>query len=256
VNQRWRLGRDTYRPAGEIIDPSRYEVSAIPQAVAEAFVERHHYSRSYPPDRFNFGLWRGQTLAGVAVFSVSMNDRALTNVFPGEAAESAELGRFVLLDDVPGNGETWFLARCFRELRRDGLNGIISFSDPVPRTDVSGATVFPGHIGTIYQAHNARYIGRGTARTLRLLPDGTLFSERTLQKVRKQERGWEAAVELLARHGAPPFAGEPRAWLRAALAAVTRTLRHPGNHKYAWPLQPRVERFMPTALPYPKKVGA
>lgn len=35
-----------------------------------------------------------------------MNGRSLTNVFGAKAVESVELGRFVLLDDVPGNGET------------------------------------------------------------------------------------------------------------------------------------------------------
>lgn len=43
-------------------------------------------------------------------------------------------------------------------------------------TNVVGALVFGGHIGTISQAHNAVYLGRGTARTHRLLPDGTVLA--------------------------------------------------------------------------------
>lgn len=113
----------------------------------------------------------------------------------GAALEAVELGRFVLLDSVPGNGETWFLGRCFEQLRTHGLFGVVSFSDPTPRTSSSGDRVFPGHVGTIYQAHNAAYLGRGTARTLRLLPDGSVFSARTAQKIRSQERGWQHAVE-------------------------------------------------------------
>ena len=31
---------------------------------------------------------------------------------------TVELGRFVLLDSVAGNGETWFLARSFDILRK------------------------------------------------------------------------------------------------------------------------------------------
>jgi len=44
-----------------------------------------------------------------------------------------ELGRSVLLDSVPGNGETWFLARCFEQMRKSDLIGVVTFSDPVPR---------------------------------------------------------------------------------------------------------------------------
>jgi len=46
----------------------------------------------------------------------------------------------VLLDSVPGNGETWFLARCFEQLRTSDLIGVVTFSDPVPRKKVPGST--------------------------------------------------------------------------------------------------------------------
>lgn len=256
MNQRWREGRDRYRPAGEVIDTSKYEVAAIPDdTTARAFIERHHYSGDYPSARWRFGLRRGAELAGVAVFSHPPNELTLTKVFPGEAVESVELGRFVLLDDVPGNGESWMLGRCFRELRRAGLLGVVSFSDPMPRTNAAGETVKPGHLGVIYQAHNGRYIGRSKARTLRLYADGRVLNERAIQKVRKAERGWESVVEELVAYGAEPLAGDRREWLRRALSALTRPLAHPGNHKYAWPLRPGVERFMPDGLPYPKRIG-
>jgi hypothetical protein len=48
-------------------------------------------------------------------------------------------------------------------------------ADPVPRRTASGVLVTPGHVGTIYAATNAVYAGRATARTVKLLPDGTVF---------------------------------------------------------------------------------
>lgn len=176
----------------------------------------------------------------------------------GAALEAVELGRFVLLDSVPGNGETWFLGRCFEQLRTHGLFGVVSFSDPTPRTSSTGARVFPGHVGTIYQAHNAAYLGRSTARTLRLLPDGSVFSARTAQKIRSLERGWQHAVEQLAAF-APAAAFDdvakldPAAWLRRWTGELTRTMRHPGNHRYAWTLN-RKHRHHLKGLPYPKAV--
>jgi len=254
LNQRWRSGRDSYRPAGEVIDPARFDVAAIADdTTAKTFVLEHHYSGSYPAARFRFGLYRGEQLAGVAVFSVPCNDRALTSVFPGDPRESVELGRFVLLDDVAGNGETWFLARAFDLLRREAIRGVVSFSDPVPRRSSAGQVIFPGHVGTIYQAHNGVYLGRGTARTLRLLPDGTVVSARALQKIRARERGWEYAVALLVEHGAsaPALGADLAAWLRLELPRITRPLRHPGNHRYAWPLERR-GRPLTARGPYPK----
>jgi hypothetical protein len=38
-------------------------------------------------------------------------------------AEAVELGRLVLLDDVPANGESWFIARAFELLRARGYTG-------------------------------------------------------------------------------------------------------------------------------------
>src|SRR5579872_5601378 len=94
--QRWRNGRQCYRPAGEVIVPREYEVAPISVKEAKAFVLEHHYlSRSYPACRFRFGLFRRGCLAGAAVFSHPCNDQVLSSIFRGDAVESVELGRFV-----------------------------------------------------------------------------------------------------------------------------------------------------------------
>ncbi len=254
--QRWRERRDSYRPAGEPLRTAEYDVAAIRDtATAKDFVVRHHYAASYPAARFRYGLYRQGALVGVAVYSHPVSDRVLTSVFPGAAVESVELGRFVLLDDVPANGETWFLARTFTLLKREGLVGVVSFSDPVPRTALGGQTVFLGHVGTIYQAGNAVYLGRGVTQTLRLLPDGRSLHHRAEEKIRNRERGWRYAAQTLVDHGADVLTerDDPTEWLARWLPRLTRRLRHTGNHKYAWSLDPRVRRHLPPSRPYPKR---
>jgi len=255
VVQRWTHGRGSYRVAGEPIETRRYEVASIADdRTAKAFVVAHHYSGTYPAARFRFGLYRGHELVGVAVFSVPANPRSLA-VLPGAAADSVELGRFVLVDDVPANGESWFLGRCFAQLRREGLAGVVSFSDPAPRTDVAGCVVFGGHLGTIYQAHNAAYLGRSRAELRRVLPDGSVVHNRALTKIRNRRRGWRYAVAQLVRAGARPLRDDedPRRWLTRELARVSRPLRHPGNHKYAWTMHKRDARHLrELARAYPK----
>lgn len=248
--QRWRHGRDRYRPAGEVIAPREYDVaSLVDDETPKAFITEHHYSRSYPAARFRFGLYRHGTLVGVAVYSHPCNNAVLTNVFPGDPLDAVELGRFVLLDEVPGNGETWFLARTFEQLRKE-VRGVVSFSDPVPRMRADGSVMFAGHIGTIYQAANAAYLGRGTARMLRILPDGTVFNERAISKIRNQERGWRYSAAILERFGASPPGIDLRGWLAEWLPQLTRPLKHSGNHRYAWSFA----KHTFDRQPYPKRM--
>src|ERR1044071_2743743 len=106
LNQRWEEGRPRWRSDRETIRTSEDEVAEIGNDQAKAFVGTHHYSKDYPAPRYRFGLHRHGTLVGVAVFSQPVNNRTVTKVFPIHQKEGVELGRLVLLDEVPGNGES------------------------------------------------------------------------------------------------------------------------------------------------------
>jgi len=67
VCQRWLSGRHSWRPAGELIDPRRFEVAPVEAADAKAFVRAHHYSRSCCSLVRRHGLYAGGALVGVAV---------------------------------------------------------------------------------------------------------------------------------------------------------------------------------------------
>jgi len=193
VVQRWRNGRERYRPARETIATREYEITETQsdQLIGE-FLAKHHYLRSTPPARFRFCLHRAGQLVGAAVFSHPTNDLSITGTFGCAAIETVELSRLVLLDEVPANGESYFVGACLRRLRALGLAGVISFADPVLRSTADGRLVKPGNVGTFYQALNACLVGRSTARTLRLLPDGSVLADRTIQKLRKGEPGTRA----------------------------------------------------------------
>jgi hypothetical protein len=268
--QRWRAGRHSWR-RDTSFDPRRYHVAPIGETTARAYVVRNHYSHEWVSAKARFGLFEGPRLRGVAVLSTPMHPKVLTNVFPQlESGEAIELGRFVLDDEVPANGETWLLARVFRRAAAVGFRGVVSFSDPVPRTRPDGSIVFPGHVGWIYEAANALHLGRSTPRTQLLLPDGTVFNERARSKIRAGERGSAYAERKLCRFGARPRRpGESgTAWLAHALAdAGVRRVRHHGAYRYAFVLGSDRERRalrrdlakLPAALaprPYPKTVDS
>lgn len=260
VVQRWRARRATYRPAGEPIDPSRYGVELLPDdRRARAFVEANHYSGAYPAARLRVGLYRMRELVGVAVFSVPAQQAAIPR-WCGTPA-GVELGRFVLLDDVPANGETWFLARAFRALRSElpEVRAVLSYSDPLPRQRADGSVLTPGHVGTIYQALNGRHVGRGAAETLWLDRDGRTVSRRALSKLKNGERGGEGVYRRLLELGAPARR-ESEDWSayvpRALADGPFRRLRHPGNLAYVWAVgagQRETAARFPAAQPYPKR---
>ncbi|WP_426624517.1 hypothetical protein ACPPVW_18500 [Leifsonia sp. McL0607] len=282
-SQRWGYRQHSWRhPADGGFHAPDFEVVRLPEHLARGFVTRHHYAASFPAARFSYALTTtddrlaidgatvaGRALVGVAVLSVPMRAAVLTNVFPDlePNAQALELGRLVLTD-TPANAESWFLRRVFEHAATEGIRGIVSFSDPMPRTrttvDPDGhdrtEQFMPGHVGICYQATNALALGRSTRRTLTYLPrHGLVLSDRTLQKVRAQEAGADAAERRIVALGARPrrAAETPARWLRDALDELHVTkVRHPGNYRYAWPLgRPAERRRTRIGLPrtaYPK----
>jgi hypothetical protein len=258
--QRWTLGREHRRPAGEVIRASEYDVAPITGAVARAFVETHHYSRTCSPPAHPFGLHHRGALVGAAVFGPPASMNAHRAVFPSLAIDQAvTLGRLVLLDSVPGNGESWFVARCFDLLRAKDIVAVESCADPQPRTTIDGHRVHRGHVGTIYCALNGRHVGRTNAASLHLLPDGSVLSNRAQGKIARRELNNAGPAAQLVRFGADPLPAEAPAevaltWLRLWRARLTRPMRHRGNFRYVWALSKRyrceIEKL--PRLPYPK----
>lgn len=241
--QRWRDRGEERVPAASFIDPTTLSVDVLEERAARPFVEQHHYSGTFPAARLSVGLFRRTQLVGVAVFSVPMNNLAVP-AWTGldQASAGVELGRLVLLDDVEGNGESWFMARALGLLAREKrVEAVLSYSDPVPRLNAHGSVVKPGHVGTVYQALSATYRGLSGKRTGYLLPGGQV-SGRMLSKLRLDECGAAGAADFLMRLGADARqAGETgAAWVdRLRRDGQLRTFRHPGNHAYVFPLSGR-----------------
>ena len=139
MSQRWLFGKPKCRPPRETIRRADFEVAEIPDdTTARNFIREHHYSGSMGAARVRVGLYRHGVLVGVAVFSHPCSDAVLTHTFSVPAASAVELGRFVLLNEVEANAESFFLGRAFDVLRSRGLVGVVTFSDPVPRCSLAG----------------------------------------------------------------------------------------------------------------------
>lgn len=256
--QRWQLGREFRRPAGETIQTSEYDVAKLGPLEARAFVEQHHYSGSCSPLAHPYALYRHGNLSGVAVLGPLPSMNAHRAVFPTlSPKEGVTLGRLVLLDNIPGNGESYFVSRCFKLLAEDGVVAVESCSDPEPRAASDGRRVHRGHVGTVYQSLNGQHVGKTNPASLRLLPDGTVFSNKASGKLVRAEQGRVYAGAELVDWGADPLRDgeDPLAWVRHWRPLLTRAMRHQGNYRYIWSINKRrraevLDRH--AQLPYPK----
>lgn len=245
-SQRWRNRRMSMTGNNSVIDPAIHSVDVVScHHDAKPFVLNNHYSGSFPASRLSCGLFRNDNgksqLVGIACFSVSMNPKAAPRYTGLPCANSVELGRLVLLDNVEGNGESWFMARAMKLLRAEkpDVEAVYAYSDPVPRTDESGAIIMPGHIGQVYQALNATCRGRSSARTLHSMPNGRILSGRAMTKLRKGEQGVDYVIRDLEQNGAPErnLHESGSDWLQRLQAeGFLSGVKHPGNWVYSFPL--------------------
>jgi len=270
--QRWQSGRSTFCTPKTVFNPSNFGVELIEgDNEAKTFIKAHHYLGTYPSARCRVGLYEHRKhqharLVGVAVFAHPGNEHVIGAWCQDEQGErlssrqGVTLGRFILLDELAFNAETWFLARAFRALKATltELEAVISYSDPLARRNIQGELIFPGHIGTIYQAFNGQYLGLSRAKSLWLDAQGRCIDERLLSKIRGEEQGIQYALETLAKAGLPPRRAHEsgRAYLaRVMKEGILRRLKHPGNHVYRWGLQ-HIQDFSPSALTrYPKALN-
>lgn len=269
--QRWRDRTPTWLRTSEGgFDPGVHRVIPIDEVPARRFVERHHYSASWPAVRFSLALQRidqppepgdpkGGRLLGVLTLGIPMNGASL-NCFADlrRYEQSLELNRLVLLDEAASNAESWLCARAFHYASERGIRGVIAYSDPYPRTRTTATgteLVSPGHIGHIYAAQDFAYLGRTRPRRLTILPDATVLPDRAANKVKRDECGHRGVERRLQEFGAPARhegeAGDK--WLSRALEAIGATsFPHGGNHRYARTIGPRRTRIRLVGTRYPR----
>ena len=252
-SQRWRERRALWSSDTEVIDPRRYAVEVIDHEAARTFIARHHYLPNYPAAQVAVGLFgRRAALEGVAVFARPAIDRVIT-AHTGflDASCGTVLARLILLDRVPQNGESFFVARAFRLLRRErpAIEAVVSYSDPSA-----------GHLGRVYAALSGAYRGVSRPRTV-LRVGGITIAGRTLSKIRGGERGHHGAIDQLVRLGlpAPASAEPPREWVDR-MQRERRLLRHrqSGLFTYCFELTREARRRAEALprLPYPKLLPA
>lgn len=164
-----------------------YEVRKIPCKQAKEYIIKHHYSHGcHNAPSPCYGLFDKDTLIGVLMFATPCSENVRSSIFGKDYKNSVtELHRLHILDVTPKNAESYFTARCLKQLKADKpqIKAVISFSD---------TTV--GHEGTIYKATNAYRIGQTGSAIFYIDQNGRLRHPRqngvNITKEMAQQRGW------------------------------------------------------------------
>lgn len=193
---------------------------------ARLFVEQHHYAKGVSRGSIKYGLYKDGNLVGVCAFGIPTSEATRATVFGNELRDSVmELHRLAILDDMPTNTGSWFIARALRELKKDRpiTNAVLSYSDPTE-----------GHLGVVYQACNALYLGVTQAAISFIDTNGRL-------RPRRSKKYGNISQEMAKEFG----------W------TLSRRL---GKHKYVFLLpnnrkhkKELMKLLKPKVLPYPKK---
>jgi len=128
-----------------------------------SFIKQHHYSHSHPGGiDYAFRLDMDGRLSGAATFGWQAGNPKAKHCHNNIPKKTRELMRLVLLNEVPRNSESRFIAWCLRWLKKHtNLEVIVSYADPEF-----------GHSGKIYRASNFLYLGQQKNGSKRLVIDG------------------------------------------------------------------------------------
>ena len=198
------------------------KVVPVPNSVARAVIERHHYLHSIPGGTdLTFGVFTRSKLRGALVLGVGPTN-AHRLVGGATQRDSLALTRFWLADDLPRNSESRVLGIVMRALKQNTrVKFLVSYADPAQ-----------GHLGTIYQATGWLYTGISSASRVYDLGDGVLRHSRTVGQV---------------------YGTHSMKYFRANGIPVEATSQG-GKHRYLYFLDRTWQgRLLVPVLPYPRK---
>ena len=155
-----------------------YCIKKISHREAKYFISNNHYSKGCSNTSvFAFGLFKKQDTLKIIGVSLWMNApcgvaKKYTNTYINKKPQMntvLTLSRFVLINDLPKNAASYFLAQCIKRIQK------LHFYDCL----VTYADTRQNHIGTIYKASNWLADGYTYGCTIWIDEKGTLISPKS-----------------------------------------------------------------------------
>lgn len=149
-------------------------IKVIPAKIANAFVQKHHYSgKVVPNSQLHFGAFLDGKLHGVLSYGCSMLKSKIVHLVEGTGwNEFLELNRMAFDDYLPRNSESYCIARTLKMIKKQApqIKWVVSFADGCQCGD-----------GTIYRAANFVLTGITKGDHFYRLPNGESFTAMTIR---------------------------------------------------------------------------
>ena len=218
------MSQASFWDADDITEPIHVRDTIIgPASTADVreFCRRYHYANGEGNAAHSWGLWHGPVLLGVIAFNNGTGPAVRAVFGPEHANRVWHIGRLAMAETAPHNSESRLIAGSLRAVAADY---------PDVWAVLTYAATGQGHVGYVYQATNALYLGMTAPDRYFIDQDG---------RRRSPQQGGNVSVPK----------ARARGW----------TVHHePGKHRYLYLLGNKRERRERLAilrypvLPYPK----
>lgn len=149
-------------------------IKVIPAKIANAFVQKHHYSgKVVPNSNLHFGAFLDNQLHGVLSYGPSLCKNVMLGIVEGTGwNEFIELNRMAFDDYLPRNSESYCIARTLKMIKKQApqIKWVVSFADGCQCGD-----------GTIYRAANFVLTQVKKGEHFYRLPNGESYTALTLK---------------------------------------------------------------------------
>lgn len=158
------------------IDLNKIIVSKCSPKLAREYIATYHYSHILPDCvQECFVAKDGTKIVGVLCYGRGATNDSITNLVKGiNLNQTRELVRLWCKDNTPKNTESFFIAKTLKLLPKE-VKAIVSFSDEEQN-----------HFGTIYQASNFYYLGKGNSNQMLINSEGKKFHIRTIGSYKRR----------------------------------------------------------------------
>lgn len=151
---------------------SDLQVHECARSDAEPFIEKWHYSHGCKgvTSSLCFRVDVDDRLVGAAVFGLPAGMGVYKKYSEDGRYKLLELRRFVMIDDLPPNNESYVLSRMLKTCREEGIERVLSYADPAH-----------GHQGIIYQATGFTRLGT-TSKRKHIMWNGKKYPDRNVHQ--------------------------------------------------------------------------
>jgi hypothetical protein len=158
-----------------------FNVHPVSRDEVQFFAEQWHYSKSAGSVLWAYGLYDHFKLLGVVAYNMPTRE-VCAFPFGEEYVDSvAHMGRLICRDESPRNSESRLIAQSLKMLKEDKPNF---------RAVITYAAGRQNHLGYVYQATNALYLGTAKERSFYVDQKGNHRSTNKIYFEEALQRGW------------------------------------------------------------------